>query len=1204
MTRRLLPYEHQLIKELGISEAEYIEFAKAQFDHSLTPEDKLRIPQNDPGTIGLILTIVGLIFQVGAALLAPKPELPSQQNQRRRRDQAFAPRFGFNTAQELAKYGDPVNLVYCNVDQNSTGGVRVATSLVWSAVQSFGSSQFMQMMAVVGASNISPSGIDPARIAFGQIPIRQFSSQRYWLYLRQNGILRFSDEIGDAGTDPSRSSEPADSYTYRSSLVGTQRADGFSQAFSPSTLTKCGVFAPIPINVNYYDRKDTGQSINADLGIELFESDLGSYWPLNRLDNSRALVPVGHRFRMRFKALASNGAGDVRQAASELRRTLVSNIDVASTYKLGSVHLRVVGPVDDLELDNDAINVTFECVQSGICPEEDYGTVNFKQNEAEAQAEIVRLDSEIAELNRLLTTSTPILKPGVGTGAVNKLNQINSLIDQIEELRDKRWTADEIEQIANDSGDTFDPVVIRFATKVEDARSRRKELQDLIDDELDKPSAQRNRTRMASWRAEIRDINKRLKNLQAKLDEAIRQYGFNTPTGGNLRSDRKYFLRQQAKLQEEISAIYGDANNIDIGATESRNQGWQNQINAKLSERSYYESVLKNPELLNDFFNTKCLVKIEEAAYETITPCRIVDFALKARVYKRVQGRQKQYGEVSMDNYKDSDNGIKLRSMFFWVWYRRTNTLRENPWTRVQRIFVIRRGSDIDNYISLKFIADDNNGNWQFKFEPIAETAAEMRQHGFTDFAYIENAGTDQQIPGPVGGLFTFKGKLRTRDGLVAPINRNPSELDEWGLFSMRSDTQLSFSFDNGPELEIKAVTEQSTEPLTNYPSLYSNLTMMGFNIYSGQGVQDLRSMSVFVNRGKLVRQLNNDGTYSATPNVATSYLPEVFLDTIIDTVDGIGQYAKVAGIDLQKLALAKRFCQQNNLFFDGVIAEPTSWRQFWAETAPYSLLELGRIGGKETLIPAVPCDNAGNIIRTVPITAMFTAGNILEDSYKEEFIDYGSSVQDLIATVIYRNTEVDGVFPRNASVDVSLKDVTEAIAIRQTFDLSQYVTNRAQAILYAKLLCQQRRHIRRNIEFRTFPTDSPLSPGSYIYVDIGQQEWQSIYSGQVEAGGALNIPLAENVPNGTYSVLLYRSGQAVVSTSASVSGNVASSLAGYEGWLFVLGTAVKAKRVFRIVEVQMDEEGEVSVRATEHPCDTSGQSLITDFSDGLFTVR
>jgi hypothetical protein len=1209
MKRRLLPYEHQLIRELGISEAEYLEFAQAQFDHTRLPADKLATPQNWE-TVAIVMTIIGVLFQVGAALLAPKPELPSQQNQRRRRDQSFAPRFGFNSAQELAKYGDPVNLVYCNTDQNQTGGVRVATSLVWSAVQSFGSSQFMQMLAVIGASSIRPEDIDVERIAFGQIPLRQFSAQRSWLYLSQNGNIRFNNlrPRANVGVDPTQTTEPSTAFVYRANLAGAQREDGFSQAFSPSTLTKCGVFAPIPINVRYYDRDDKGKATNAELGIEL-SNRIGSdnlgrvfdYWPENRLNNSRTVVPVGHRFTMRFKALVSNGASDVRQAASELRRTLLSNIDVASTYKLGSVHLRVVGPVNDLELDNDAINITFECVQSGICPEEDYNTVNFKQNEEEAQNEILRLNAEIAELTRLLTTSLPILKPGIQDSASTRLTQINGLINQIEDLRDKRWTVAEIEQIANDDGSSFDPVVISFAQKVENARARRKDLQGFIDDELDKNSNNRNRDKIRQWRSEINSINSRLKNLQAKLDEAVRQYGFTTPTGGNLRSDRKSLLRQQASLQEEISRLYGDANNINVAETEARNSNWQNQINTKIEERTYYESVLKNPELENDFFNTKCLVKIEEAAYETITQCRVVDFALKARVFKRVQGRQKQYGEVSMDNYKDSDNGIKLRSMFFWVLYRRTNQTSPAPWTRVPRIFVIRRGSDNDSYISLKFIAEDNIGNWQFKFEPIAETAAEMRYHGLVDFAYIENSGNTRSVNGPAGGMFTFRGRLRSRNGYLAPLNRNPSELDEWGLFSMRSDTQLSFSFDNGPELEIKAVTEQSVEAFTNYPSLYKDLSMLGFNIYSGQGVQDLRSMSVFVNKGKLVRSLNNDGTYSATPNAPTSYLPEVFLDTIIDRVDGIGQYANIAGIDLVALAKAKRFCQRNYLFFDGVIAEPASWRQFWAEVAPYSLLELGRIGGKETLIPAVPCDNAGLIKRTVPITAMFTAGNILEGSYREEFIDYGSSVQDLIATVIYRNTERDGVFPRNASIDISLKGVTETTAIRQTFDLSQYVTNRSQAIMYGKLLCQQRRHIRRNIEFQTFPTDSPLYPGAYIYVDNGQQSWQSIYSGQVETGGALNVPLASTVPNGTYNVLLYKSGQAVISTTASVTNNTASSLAVYAGWLFVLGTAVREKRVFRVIEVQMDEEGEISIRATEHPCDSSGQSLIADFSDGLF---
>jgi hypothetical protein len=570
MTRRLLPYEYQLIKELGISEAEYLEFAQAQFDYSRVPADKLATPQNWE-VVAIVLTVVGVLFQVGSALLAPKPELPSQQNQRRRRDQAFAPRFGFNSAQELAKYGDPVNLVYCNVDQNSTGGVRVATSLVWSAVQSFGSSQFMQMMAVIGASNISPDGIALARVAFGQMPIRQFGAQRYWLYLRQNGILRFSDLRRGNGKDPSRNSEPdAIAYAYRASLVGTQRKDGFSQAFSPSTLTRCGVFAPIPINVRYYDRKDKGQATNAELGIEL--DDRGDYWPSNVLNNSRAVVPVGHRFKMRFKSLASSGASDVRQAASELRRTLVSNIDVASTYKLGSAHLRVVGPVDDLELDNDAINVTFECVQSGICPHEDYATVNFKQNEEEAQDEIIRLDAEIVELNRLLTDTPPILKPGVGGNVNARLNEINSTLDFIEDVRDRRWTVGELETLASDDGGGGDGTVQHFANKVQDARDKRAELQDKIEDELDKPSNKRNRNDIQDWRRKIKDINKRLKNLQAKLDEAIRQYGFDGNKGTTLRQERKALMRRQAKLQEEIAQIYGDANNIDLGATESRNK--------------------------------------------------------------------------------------------------------------------------------------------------------------------------------------------------------------------------------------------------------------------------------------------------------------------------------------------------------------------------------------------------------------------------------------------------------------------------------------------------------------------------------------------------------------------------------------------------------------------------------------------------------
>lgn len=1210
MTRKLLPYEHELIETLKITKEEYLDFLAVQHDFTRSREEKLQELRAEP--VSIILAVVGIILQAVSYLLAPKPEL-EQKNQRQRRDQTFAPRFGFNSQQELAKYGDTVNLVYCNTNDNPTGGVRVATSLVWSAVHSEGSSQFMQMLVAVGASDIQRIG--PGRIAFGQTPIRQLAAGKTWAYWGADRPLRFADLIRGDETDPSRVGEAPGSAAYRPTLIGDQHTDGFSQAFSPSTMTRFGVFAPIPINVNYIDRDEDGEERDAPVGIEI--DGLSAYWPTSVLNDARPVVPVGQRMVLIFRRITSTQS-DTARAARELRRTLSSYIDAASTYKLGSAKFRVAAAIKNVELDDGSMRVTMECIESGVCPTEDYNTLDFKKNGKEASREIVQLQQQITALNEQLLKNEPIPKPGVGTAASRKLADINAIIGNIEDLRDRRWTQQELDSILNDDGDVFDNRINPFAARVLGTRDERafeyekiEGWQEEISAEREKVNKNQNfinskRNQIQAAQRRIQTLNKRLRNQQAKLDWALREYGFDTPQGGSLREDRKVLLRRQAKLQEEIANLYGDANNLDLQAMAARDASLRNEINTKQNRITYLEDYLSKPEAWNDFFNTKCLVKMEEAGYETITECRVVDFALKAKVFKRIQGRAKKYGEEKVKNYRDSDNGTKVRSAFFWVRYRRTGAGGE--WARLRYIFAVRRGADVDNFVSLKFIAGDNIGNWQFRFDPIAETAAEMRTHGFADFAYIENSGDTVIVPGPAGGQFTFAGSIQQRMGLRPPLNVNPSEVDEWGLFSVRSDTQISFSFEGGPELAITAVTEQRTESFSNYPNLYNGLQLMGFNAYSGQGIQDLRSLSVFTLEGKKLRRLRDDGTYPSQSDGSSSFAPDIFLDTILDPQNGIGRFAKIGGVDLEALALAKRFCRQNGLFMDGVIADKTPWRQFWAEVAPFSLLELGRVGGRETLVPAVPCDNAGNITRRVTITALFNQGNILEDSYREEFVDFGSNVQDLIASVIYRDTEVDGTFPRNRSVEVSRSDVTEANAVRQTFDLSQYVTNRSQAILFGKLLCNQRRFIRRAIDFSTFPTDSVLEPGSYIYVAIGENRWDQVTTGVVEAGGVLNTPIGQ-VPNGSgLKALVYQSGSAVVQVdSVTVSNGTAAALAPYAGRLFVLGQTINRKRVFRVTEVQMDEEGQVTVSAIEHPCVESGAqtlSLIADFADSGFSVR
>jgi hypothetical protein len=154
---------------------------------------------------------------------------------------------------------------------------------------------------------------------------------------------------------------------------------------------------------------------------------------------------------------------------------------------------------------------------------------------------------------------------------------------------------------------------------------------------------------------------------------------------------------------------------------------------------------------------------------------------------------------------------------------------------------------------------------------------------------------------------------------------------------------------------------------------------------------------------------------------------------------------------------------------------------------------------------------------------------------------------------------------------------------------------------------------MRRGVEFKTFPTDSPVSPGSYVYVDIGLNTWDRISSGMIMQGGELNIPLRSSIVSGNYDMLVYQAGKKVESLSGvAVVNNAttgvisAASLASREGAMFVLGVKNNRKRVFRVTEVAMDEEGEVTIKAMEHPCqDSAGKLLsrVANFSDSLFKV-
>lgn len=1361
MTRRLLPYEHQLVETLGISEADYLEFLALQKAYN-DPKAGTALDVRNAETVAIVLTVVGILFQVGAALLAPKPDIPDvARGGRRQREQRFAPTYGFNSAQELARYGDPVNLVYCNTAANERGAVRAATSLVWSAIRSSGNNQFMQLLLVLGAAKVNELAV--ARTGFGDIPLENFNQANTWLYYSKNGAPSFNDRVRGDNSDPS-----ADDRDQKDQICLIQgNRTGCSQAFTPSNYNTFGIYEPIPLNVMLYSRGQSGGTEYDLNGIEIV--GYNPYSTVSWTANNRFVT--GDIVRIRFRDAKpdtrlrnkSDGSGRSTEKpdvatnyASDIRRQLVDQIQPGSLYELGSARLVLVDREDN-NIDKGDVDCIFRVINGGLAPAAPYNKLVARASQNGQQITYLT-DSQYAQatgFRDILESIASDVELKRGYDPVNPSNTTEGVTMRTRQNIDRIYanlTSSDKAQANVQRTVRKDPISINFfgvrysfvnpardvswtddtgvARKLSDATSKEqglelidergsiaytrkqrrqflankpkvnsKELREYLNDQLVRLQTHVSNvasgkfddlirkvtstslawpledgttrtvvfslaasgiskangyifdgdTRPRAPKQQIDEIRARYKtvinDLQAKIDDAPGKQSANFRADlrkqiEDLRENRRDAVRnvvdayRDVRIEQARDCVSGftDINNINriAGIRELRRR--INAINGKNTTdqagvaaiQAVYDSIIDRKqeallflldiiEAYNDRDGSdvlvKALIKVRVASYQTISPINFIQFSIRARLFRRISGRQRSYGSkaIELKDYSDSDNGIKPRVAFFKVLFRKEGAAE---YTTVPYMFAVKNAQDREIYLGLNF-QSASYAKYSFRFVPVGDFITDMRDEGFTQFAFIELRGTRRQISVD-GNTFSFTGSF---------VNPQPNtyepDIDEgrpigtqpWDLMSLRADTDTQFSFEQGPELAISAVTEQQNTDTSQY---YNDMSTLALSVYSGQGIQDLRSITAYVTKGKDCYVINGPSKSSVTLSTNSScYAPDIFLDTVWSSDDGILSYSSKDAIDYATLFDAKRFCLANNLFMDGVIADQRPWREFWAEVAGYSLLELVRKNGQEALAPAVPFKNNGIIDREIKPTGLFTSANILEGSFKEEHFDYGSAVQDLIATVVYRDVEnEDDVFSPKASVTVKRNDGDDTNAIRQTFDLSQFVSTRDQAILYAKYLINQRRFIRRGIEFKTLPTEVPVEPGSYILVDIGLTPWDNLTTGVVLAGGELNSPLLSKIPDSNnYTALVYKDRKVQTITNLTVTNGVAASLApAYVGYAFVLGAPTdQRRRSFRVTEVSLDEEGEITIKAVRIPCDIGPNnellSRVADFSSSAFVV-
>ena len=202
-TRRvLLPTEADLCNLLGLTEEEYFQFLEGVAAKvKERPEAYGLIPDlvNGPlvvpvtaktvvaGTAGTLTLFgqiaVGVALSVASYLLAPKPPSMKQGTAERTADIAglkrFAPQSSFNTVQELATLGTLIPLIFTNRSQNTKGGVRVNSQLMWSQLVSLGTYQQLKILALFSLGEVEERP-DFEGYAIGDLLISNYHAKKIY----------------------------------------------------------------------------------------------------------------------------------------------------------------------------------------------------------------------------------------------------------------------------------------------------------------------------------------------------------------------------------------------------------------------------------------------------------------------------------------------------------------------------------------------------------------------------------------------------------------------------------------------------------------------------------------------------------------------------------------------------------------------------------------------------------------------------------------------------------------------------------------------------------------------------------------------------------------------------------------------------------------------------------------------------------------
>ena len=525
------------------------------------------------------------------------------------------------------------------------------------------------------------------------------------------------------------------------------------------------------------------------------------------------------------------------------------------------------------------------------------------------------------------------------------------------------------------------------------------------------------------------------------------------------------------------------------------------------------------------------------------------------------------------------------RYSFFRVRYRRAGT--DEAYTEIPQLFGAKSETQQPSYSYLR-LEMPNEGRWEIQFEPI--TAWEIRSGVAAGALWVIDPRMPEDDVTGGGVTVRFNGYDITRNAETFSINwLNPLEValepdrqnqgqytdnpvqsmaDPWAKLAeafVYDEVQTTVA--GNPEWEVVYINTILPNPV---PPQYDNLAILGMNIRASREFANLSQLSVYMNRGL-------GGFHD---------FPSVLRDLLTNDRFGTGAIISPQQIDEQSFTDATTWSTGRHYYFDGTLTDPVNIRQWGASTAKDFLLDLIIRNGRFALQPLL------NFAGPEDITGLFTAGNILEDSFELVYFDQEQRQQPLVS-VKWRQEQTTGDLDNRGLFpivrELTIRESTAPVdAPQEQIDLSDFCTSEIQAIDRAKYECRFRRLSTHQVRFTTTADQAALDLGRCFRLSLETLSYDNPTNGYVARDGT--ITSWPELADGTHLVVTWDGTNYVEQTISVADGRTAD----ISETVFSVADNIFQTQTYRVQSLSFNEEGNIEVEAVHWPTDAQGVSLLT----------